>query len=229
MTIRTPLSVSANVVHVEFELADPSHSFIGLSKSGDCEIELEEMLPRGSGGYTGFYAVRDGDPDQLLHRARAIEGGDARFIDQTEDGGLLQLNVSDECPGMFFAERGAFPRQVRAVDGVGYITAEILPESNEHDVIGEFRSSYPAAKLLTHRQRSYHTPMFSLREFEQAIEDRLTERQKEVLQTAYEAGYYEWPRNVTGQEVAETLGIAPATFTQHLRAAEQKLVSLLLD
>jgi predicted DNA binding protein len=37
----------------------------------------------------------------------------------------------------------------------------------------------------------------------------------------YSAGLFEWPRQSTGQELAERLGISPPTFNQHLRAAER--------
>jgi len=54
------------------------------------------------------------------------------------------------------------------------------------------------------------------------LEDELTEKQRAALETAYFAGYFDWPRGSTGEEIAERLGIAPATFNQHLRTAERK-------
>jgi hypothetical protein len=54
-------------------------------------------------------------------------------------------------------------------------------------------------------------------------------RQLETLQTAYHSGYFEWPRDRTGEEVAEALGITQPTFTGHLRAAERKLRAMLFD
>ncbi|WP_254824544.1 helix-turn-helix domain-containing protein [Haloglomus halophilum] len=54
---------------------------------------------------------------------------------------------------------------------------------------------------------------------------RLTARQLEVLETAYEMGYFERPRQANGREVADALGIDPSTFSEHLAAAERKLLS----
>jgi len=42
---------------------------------------------------------------------------------------------------------------------------------------------------------------------QQSILNDLTNRQQEVLQTAFGMGYYEWPRDCTGQDVADELGI----------------------
>lgn len=53
---------------------------------------------------------------------------------------------------------------------------------------------------------------------------RLTGRQQEVIQAALDAGYFEWPRQITSDELAEELGITRATCLEHLRKAESKLI-----
>ncbi|MFC7135535.1 helix-turn-helix domain-containing protein [Halobaculum litoreum] len=57
----------------------------------------------------------------------------------------------------------------------------------------------------------------------------MTERQLEVLRVAYLRGFYEWPRESTGQEVADALGVSQPTVNRHLRASQRKLLELLLD
>jgi predicted DNA binding protein len=53
---------------------------------------------------------------------------------------------------------------------------------------------------------------------------RLSKRQEEALVTAYESGYYEIPRDVTTQELAEQLEVNRRTFEDHLRRGENKLM-----
>lgn len=55
----------------------------------------------------------------------------------------------------------------------------------------------------------------------------LTERQLAAVRTGFNVGYFEWPRQHTGEEVAALLGISQPTFARHLRKAQQKLFSLL--
>jgi predicted DNA binding protein len=57
----------------------------------------------------------------------------------------------------------------------------------------------------------------------------LTERQREVLAAAYEAGYFDHPKGANAGEVAESLGIGRSTFTEHVAAAQRKLFGSLLE
>ena len=57
----------------------------------------------------------------------------------------------------------------------------------------------------------------------------LTERQREVIATAYDAGYFDHPKGANAGEVAESLEIDRSTFSEHIAAAQRKLLSTLLD
>jgi PAS domain S-box-containing protein len=59
------------------------------------------------------------------------------------------------------------------------------------------------------------------------LDDALTTRQREVVQTALYAGYFDWPRDADSVTVAESLDIAQSTFNQHLRAAELNILGAL--
>ncbi|MWV63396.1 response regulator [Halorubrum sp. JWXQ-INN 858] len=56
----------------------------------------------------------------------------------------------------------------------------------------------------------------------------LTDRQRQVLEVALEAGYFERPRTTNTGELAASLDVSRATVTQHLRAAERKVFTRLL-
>lgn len=57
---------------------------------------------------------------------------------------------------------------------------------------------------------------------------KLTGRQREVLTRAHEMGYFEHPRDATAGDVADALDISTSTFTEHLAAAQRKLLDDLL-
>ena len=58
---------------------------------------------------------------------------------------------------------------------------------------------------------------------------KLTPAEKRALFTAYELGYFEQPRIHSSEEVAKHLGISRATFLEHLRKAEKKIIGFLYE
>lgn len=55
--------------------------------------------------------------------------------------------------------------------------------------------------------------------------DVLTERQYEVLQVAYQRGFYDVPKEVSIDEIAVEIGLEGATVAEHLQRAERNLLS----
>ena len=53
---------------------------------------------------------------------------------------------------------------------------------------------------------------------------QLSDRQREVFELARKRGYYDYPREVSGSELADEFGIAKTTFHEHLRKAEATLL-----
>jgi predicted DNA binding protein len=58
----------------------------------------------------------------------------------------------------------------------------------------------------------------------QLFED-ITDRQLAALQFALERGYYTQPRKTSLRELAEQTTVARSTFEEHLRKAENKLLT----
>ncbi|RQG92299.1 helix-turn-helix domain-containing protein [Natrarchaeobius chitinivorans] len=55
--------------------------------------------------------------------------------------------------------------------------------------------------------------------------DALTDRQLEVLQTAYDMGFYEVPREASVGDVADEIGLDDGTVSEHLQRAERNLLT----
>ena len=52
----------------------------------------------------------------------------------------------------------------------------------------------------------------------------LTSKQKRAVDLAIENGYYITPRKTNLRKLARIMGVSLATFEQHIRAAENKLI-----
>lgn len=212
------------VVAVRFTVTDPSYPFVGASDLG--RLALERMFPREGGRYAEFFSVHGVDPDRIAERARDDDRIEARVLDRSHDGGLIEFTVSGDCPARDLAELGAIPQAAGSENGEGWIEAEIPGDADAGEVVQRFLKRHPAIELVSKRTQSTLTPLFSEQELRRAIDQRLTPRQSEVLWTAYEAGYYDQPRATSGAAIAAELGISGATFSQHRRAAERKLIGL---
>lgn len=53
----------------------------------------------------------------------------------------------------------------------------------------------------------------------------LTDRQREVLEIAYEQGYYEVPRQASAEDIANQLQVDASTVSEHLQRAERNLLT----
>jgi len=49
-----------------------------------------------------------------------------------------------------------------------------------------------------------------------------------VLEAAFRAGYYDWPRGSTAEELADSLELTGPTLHGHLRKAERTVLAWLL-
>ena len=57
----------------------------------------------------------------------------------------------------------------------------------------------------------------------------LTDRQREILESALRQGYYDDPRATSGSELADRFDVSSSTLHQHLRAAEAKVIREFFD
>lgn len=56
----------------------------------------------------------------------------------------------------------------------------------------------------------------------------LTAKQSEALLTAHRFGYYTSPRSITTEHIAQSLSLGRTTFEEHLRKAENRVISALI-
>ncbi|MFQ6013249.1 MAG: methylated-DNA--[protein]-cysteine S-methyltransferase [Thermoplasmata archaeon] len=91
----------------------------------------------------------------------------------------------------------------------------------------EVQALFPDARLLSKRavasesavREALGSPLFL---------PNLTRKQARALQAAFDAGYYDFPRRVTMDEVSQALAISRSTFQEHLHRAEAHLIRAML-
>ncbi|PSQ11735.1 hypothetical protein BRC93_04385 [Halobacteriales archaeon QS_5_70_15] len=160
----------------------------------------------------------DAAADAVLDAAEGAGAVDARVVDETGTGCILDLRATESVPSYVVAA-GARPREVVADGGHARVVAEAPADVDIRSVVEAFTDATDA-ELIAKRDsgRADRPPG-----------DRLTEKQREALRIAQGMGYFDWPREHTAEEVADRLGVASATFHYHHRAAQRTLVDAALD
>ncbi|MXV63256.1 GAF domain-containing protein [Natronorubrum sp. JWXQ-INN-674] len=117
-------------------------------------------------------------------------------------------------------------RTATAQDGMSTLVLEVPQRVETRSLIEAIRERYPETELEARRET---TSARSARQLDTHLEERLTSKQFAALQAAHYSGFFEWPRESTGEDLADALDISSPTYHYHLRAAERKLVTLAFD
>ncbi|MFB6220470.1 MAG: helix-turn-helix domain-containing protein [Halolamina sp.] len=129
------------------------------------------------------------------------------------------------CPCACLGEFGCPVHRCAAEDGELTVVFHAEGFDQLQDVMAELRERYTVDV-----QRLLQPPLSGNPEERLFVNrGKLTDRQLEVLRTAYERGYFDQPRDANATELAEELGISRSTFTEHLVAAQRKLFEDVLD
>lgn len=133
----------------------------------------------------------------------------------------VQHEEGPECPCRSLGRLGCPVDQYVPEDGDLTLVFYASDHEEARAVLDVLRSRHPGMVV----RRVEQSPATS-RCRDEALVDRarLTERQLEVLRTAYDMGYFEYPRRNNATAVATELGISLSTFGEHLSTAERKLL-----
>jgi len=149
---------------------------------------------------------------------------EVRFQSEEGDTGF-EIQLSEPPILSTLASMGGSLEQAVIEDGNLDMTAHLAPSADIRQFIETVRAKYPNAEMLSQRQV---TRVNEHRQRLDHIDESLTDRQQTALRAAFHSGFFEWPRDVSGEDVADSLGVAPPTFHQHLRRAEKKIFDALL-
>jgi predicted DNA binding protein len=221
---------ASHLTEVEFEIRDPAYFFVGLSETESCRVRLEEMIHLADGTLIEFFTGEACSRTAIRERADDVPAIDsANIVHEGRDGVLFRLTISGRCIVETIEGAGGIPESVTAIDGTGHVTAQVPRGVDSADVVAAVLDTHQNPEFAAHRQRDASTPAFSPWGVRQVLRERATDRQWEVLRTAYRHGYFDRPREHSGEEIAEMLDISSATFSQHLRTALYNVLSVAIE
>lgn len=216
-----------SVRQLDVETTDEGLFFVDLSARTGCSLTYNGSVYREDGSVLMFFRS-DGDTEAILEAVEQYPHiASAEVIHEHGGEALFEFAVTDESLPATLAERGVRICEIGVVDGVATIELELPSEGDIRAVADLLSERYPETDIVAQRERE--RPPSTRQAFVADVEDRLTERQLTALQKAHVSGFYEWDRPVTGDTLAESMGIGRATYHQHLRAAERKLIEAFFE
>lgn len=182
-------------------------------------------------------------PVDSVHRTRATDGGivveefssaspletgpELEPIREREDGSIYRFERDADagCVCEVVEATGTPIRSVSGRDGGLALTIHTADLEDIATIVDALREQFGGVlveELLHDHDEARSDPV---------IVDRanLTDRQAEILETAHEMGYFEYPKRANATEVAEAVGVARSTFSEHLAAAQSKILAAVVD
>ncbi|MFB6165795.1 MAG: bacterio-opsin activator domain-containing protein [Haloarculaceae archaeon] len=219
--------MTERVTEVTVQLHGDGSFVAGLSTAVGGPVTVEAAVFQADESFLHYATAADADADAV----RAVADADpdvehCRIVTDHEDACALAFALS--APGLYqtVSDHGGRVQSFEATDGAATATVELPASSDTYEVLEALRRRFADVSLLA--QREAERSVQTRQQFRETLTDRLSERQHAALEIAYYAGYFDWPRESTGEEVAASMDVTPPTFHKHLRLAERKLVATVL-
>lgn len=221
------LLLADTVVEVAFE-ADEASLFARAAAEHGCSFAFEGVVPGEDRSLVFFVTLDGATPDAVLSWAGEREAVvDSRLVRDHGDDALLELVLSGGDLATELAAHGATVRDLSANASGERVVAEVPPEADVRALADDLAADFPGLELASKRERERSGQ--SATAFRASLHESLTDKQAAVLRAAFHAGYFEWPRGSTAEELADAIGVTSPTLHNHLRRAQQKLLSEFVD
>jgi PAS domain S-box-containing protein len=220
------LIASDTVVEVECELADPGLFPGALSERAACRLAYRGSAPQDDDTRLLFFET-EADPAAVAEAAAGLESVVAveSLSEKAARGTVVEIRVREPTLITELAERGARVRSLIAEGGRVDLGLELVSQTRVRPVVEWLQERHESVRLAGVGDGATPTTRGDVRA---GILDALTDRQRTALQKAYLNGYYAPTRGVSGEELAASMGLTRATFHQHRRAAERKILEAVL-
>lgn len=115
--------------------------------------------------------------------------------------------------------------RARITDGSLYFTVHVDDIENLQSMIGTLENEFDNVTVC----KIENEDILQTADTMTFDRERLTSRQRDVYRAAYEAGYFQHNGGANASEIADDLGIAIPTFSEHMSNVQTKLADAFFD
>ena len=216
-----------SVIKLEYEVRDPGSFLVQASTKEDCQIALESVINTDD-DLLYYFRVTGGDSQAVRASFDANpQTTAAEVLRESKETVWIGVQTDGQCLIKKLAANNVNVRSVVAENGqirIGTVVDRIEKVATVESIINAF---FEDATLVG--KKRCEEPMYTKPWFRHEVFNTLTPKQQQVLEVAFQSGYFERPRACSAETIADTLGITTSTFHQHLRTATAKLMAVLFD
>lgn len=217
------------VLTLELRLLEADILGTATTADGDHEMVIEHRIPTDEGHL--YYLRVDGDPETVTEQITSVDlVEDCRVVRESDDemgaGIEVHTQTDEQTPFDVLIGHGASIQHTTVADGHMEITVEIHPQVGVRKLVEALQNVAPSTELL--RKQVEARSGRTVPDVRDELSTELTEKQEAALRLAYARGYYEWPRDSTVDELAESMSITPSSLHYRLRRAHQSVIDTVL-
>ncbi|WP_136717071.1 bacterio-opsin activator domain-containing protein [Halorientalis salina] len=215
---------------LDFELSDLDCFLYRFARDADCTLRFDGVVPDPAGENRVRVTVEDAPGAAERFRERVANSSAVTDLEQLSEGArgaTFSLQLTEPFIGSVLAAHGLSLRGMQATERAASVTVGVPAVIESQRAVAIVTDRYPGATMIAKRSTPGRDAVDDQRVGQ--LFDRLTDRQRETLERAYRGGYFDSPKGQTGEELAESLGIASSTFHDHLNRAQREVFEALFE
>lgn len=215
-------------VSVEVRVGDPAAPLVALGEHLPAgSIRSDSAVERGDGTTVYVARLEDVDARTLTETVDSMAALDLLAVDDGASPLRCELATTAPTPEGRVAARGGNVERTVVEDGAATVAATVPQD----EAVPEIADGLDAAFADVDVSRIWSEGTTAADRNVDAGDPLadLTDRQRDILLYAFEAGYFERPRGISATDLADRFDVARATLTQHLRSGERKVLGTVLE
>lgn len=223
-TLREKVFSTAST-EIELTVRDTSVQLLQFADALDGPVLIENVLPRANETYMMGLQTAEAATEQQAREAIDAELS-PHEVERTGQNGTVHWTVRvDECPVAVFARHGIEITRVSLSGEHGQIVLNAPPEVDTREIVDLAEREFSEVELTRRETQVTREPDAPA---SGAAAD-LTPRQRDVLKTAYQNGFFESPRKMDTEDIASLLDISQPAVSRHLRNIQQTIFEDVVD
>jgi len=212
------------VTELELRIPEPGTFVNAVAALAGEPVRYLEITPAADGRAHLLFGLDEVPVPEVLALEAEFVGVESLQHVGNGERHLFRATVTGRTIAATLLSCGGLPDEVVAHPEETVAVVRLPAQLDVRVFLDRVRETYPGAELNARHDRSGRESRYGLHE---AVDAELTERQREVLATAYESGFFESPRETTGAELADLLDVSQPTVTHHLREGQRRLFAVL--